>query len=89
VKLPTTVNVAGARLLEKLHGWRGTEAPLDPREVEMGEHYWWIDSRKAREELGFAARDAQETLHDTVRYLNEKFRGKRKQGAPAFSGTAG
>ena len=37
----------------------------------MAEHYWWIDSRKAERELGFAARDPQLTLVDTVGYLRQ------------------
>ena len=37
----------------------------------MAEHYWWIDSSKAEPELGFAARDPQLTLVDTVRYLRQ------------------
>jgi dihydroflavonol-4-reductase len=76
VTLPSAVNVAGSRLLEKLHDWRGTETPLDPRSVEMGERFWWCDSRKAERELGFAARDPQETLFETVRWLEQHVRGK-------------
>jgi dihydroflavonol-4-reductase len=34
--------------------------------VEIGEHSFWVDSRKAERELGFVARDPQETLQDTV-----------------------
>ena len=37
----------------------------------MAEHYWWIDSSKAQSELGFAPRDPQLTLVDTVRYLRQ------------------
>jgi dihydroflavonol-4-reductase len=77
VSLPSGVNVAGSRLLEKLHAWRGTEAPLDPRSVEMGEHFWYCDARKAEGELGFVARDPQETLYDTVRWVDEHVRKKR------------
>ncbi len=84
-RLPSAVNVAGVRLLEKLHAWRGTEPPISPEEVQMGEHFWWVDSSQAARELGFAARDPQETLFETVRYLNERFRGKgpRAGTAPA------
>lgn len=78
VTLPTAVNVAGAKLLEKLHEWRGTETPLDPRSAEMGERFWYCDSRKAERELGFTARDPQETLFETVRWLDEHV---RKAGA--------
>ncbi len=74
VTLPSAVNVAGSTLLEKLHAWRGTETPLDPRSVEMGERFWYCDASKARAELGFEARDPQETLFETVRWLDEHVR---------------
>ena len=47
----------------------------------MGEHFWYCDSRKAEAELGFTARDAQETLFETVRWLEENVR--TPDGAPA------
>jgi dihydroflavonol-4-reductase len=76
VTLPSAVNVAGSKLLEKLHEWRGTETPLDPRSVEMGERFWYCDASKAESELGFSARDPQETLFETVRWLDEHVRKK-------------
>lgn len=76
VALPSAVNLAGSKLLEKLHEWRGTETPLDPRSAEMGERFWYCDASKARAELGFTARDPQETLFDTVRWLEAHVRGK-------------
>jgi dihydroflavonol-4-reductase len=82
-RLPSALNVAGARLLEKLHAWRRSEAPISPAEVEMGERWWYCDASKAGRELGFAPRDPQETLYETVRYVDERFRGKRT--APATS----
>ncbi len=42
---------------------------LEPQTFEMGCHYWYIDSTRAREELGFAPRDWLETLADTVEDL--------------------
>jgi dihydroflavonol-4-reductase len=74
--LPSALNVAGARLLEKLHAWRNTEPDLDAPSVEMGECFWYCDSTRAREALGFAPRDAQETLFETVRWLDEHVRGR-------------
>ena len=56
----------GAYALERFNKWRGAEVKLDPQEVEIGEHWFWLDSSKARDELGFVARDVYETLHDTV-----------------------
>ena len=82
-RLPSAMNLAGARLLEKLHGWRNSEAPISAAEVEMGERWWYCDSSKAERELGFSPRDPQETLFDTVRYVNEKFRGKKGKGSMA------
>ncbi len=69
VKLPAKVNVFGARVLEQVARWRGTTPTLDPQEVDIGEHWFWLDSAKAERELGFHARDVHETLHDTVQYL--------------------
>ena len=76
VALPRELNVASARLLERFHAWRGTEAPLDVRSTEMGEHFWYCDSTKAQAELGFTARDPQETLFDTVRWLEANVRAR-------------
>ncbi len=83
VTLPSALNVAGARLLEKLSDWRKAEASLDPRSVEMGEHFWYCDSGKAAAELGFAARDPQETLFETVRWLDEHVRGRARPATVA------
>ncbi len=76
--LPSRVNVAGVRLLEKLSAWRGAEAPIDARSVEMGEHFWYCSSAKAVEELGFRARDPHETLFDTVRWLDAHVRARSR-----------
>ncbi|WP_242393688.1 NAD-dependent epimerase/dehydratase family protein [Anaeromyxobacter oryzisoli] len=78
VALPSRLNVAGARLLERLAGWRGAEPPIDPHSVEMGERFWYCDSSKAVAELGFQARDPQDTLFETVRWLEEHVRGKAR-----------
>lgn len=86
VTLPSALNVAGSKLLEKLHAWRGTETPLDPRSVEMGERFWYCDSSKAEAELGFTARDPQETLFDTVRWLDENVRRKGPRTVSALAG---
>ncbi len=69
LKLPSAANILGAKLLEKVAEWRGTDAALDPQEVEIGEHWFWLDASKAEAELGFKARDVQETLHDTVQFI--------------------
>jgi dihydroflavonol-4-reductase len=72
VKLPKSVNVLGAYALERFNKWRGADVKLDPQEVEIGEHWFWLDASKAQSELGYVARDVYETLHDTVQYTLTK-----------------
>jgi dihydroflavonol-4-reductase len=71
LKLPAKWNRFGATLVEELWRHRGKEPPVDRISVEMSEHFWWIDSKKAERELGFSARDPQLTLVDTVAYLRQ------------------
>jgi dihydroflavonol-4-reductase len=51
--------------------WRklGRTPPVEPEGVDMARHYWYFQSSRAMQELGFSAREAAETLHDTVKYL--------------------
>jgi dihydroflavonol-4-reductase len=72
LRLPREGNLWGAKLLERLADWRGTEPSIDYHSVEIGEHWFWLDASKAERELKFRARDPQETLHDTVQYLLAK-----------------
>jgi dihydroflavonol-4-reductase len=69
LRLPSKLSRFGASVIEEIYRNRGKEPPTDRISVEMAEHYWWIDSRKAEAELGFAARDPGLTLADTVDYL--------------------
>jgi dihydroflavonol-4-reductase len=62
---------AQAAVLRKL----GRTPPVEPESVEMARYFWYFDSKKAREELGFTVREATETLHDTVKYLRANFLG--------------
>jgi dihydroflavonol-4-reductase len=71
LKLPATWARWGAGVIEELYRHRGKEPPVERISVEMAEHFWWIDSRKAERELGFSARDPQLTLVDTVAYLRQ------------------
>lgn len=72
LRLPSKANVAVAKLLDRWAKSRGTKPPVDPQEVDVGEHYFYLDASKAERELGFKARDPQETLHDTVQYIFTK-----------------
>jgi dihydroflavonol-4-reductase len=76
VALPSRLNIAGVRLLEKISSWRGAEPLIDTPSVEMGERFWYCDSSLAASELGFVPRDPQETLTETVRFLRARFGGE-------------
>ncbi|WP_224365694.1 NAD-dependent epimerase/dehydratase family protein [Hyalangium versicolor] len=72
MRLHSQVNVMGAKLLERWAKFRGMKPTLDPQEVDIGEHFFYVDTTKAERELGFVARDPHATLHDTVQYIYTK-----------------
>jgi dihydroflavonol-4-reductase len=73
-RLPVSnaLKVLGTRALGKWAKVRGVEPPVDEHSVAMGECFFYLDSSKAERELGFVARDPQETLYDTVQYILSK-----------------
>src|SRR5262252_4993002 len=72
LRLPSNVTVLSAQLLERWARLRGVEPALDPYSVEIGEHFFYLDSSKAERLLGFKARDSQETLQATISELMSK-----------------
>jgi dihydroflavonol-4-reductase len=66
VRLSKQLTILGAEAMHRFAKWRGAESALDPQEVEIGEHWFWVDPSKAERLLQFRARDLYETLHDTV-----------------------
>ncbi|HEV2860885.1 MAG TPA: NAD-dependent epimerase/dehydratase family protein [Pyrinomonadaceae bacterium] len=75
VSLPSRLAVVGSRGLGALYKRWKLSPPVQPEEIEMAEYFWYFDSSKAERELGFSARDPQETLLDTVAYVRENFLG--------------
>lgn len=75
-KVPKSVAIAGSNIISSIYKNFNKPAPFEASEVEMGEYFWYFDSSKAEEELGFTARDPQETLMDTIKYLRENFLGE-------------
>jgi dihydroflavonol-4-reductase len=86
LRLPSEVNILGGKLLERWAKVRGTTPALDPQEIEIGEHYFWLDASKAEAELGFRARDVHETLNDTVQFIYGKM---PPQSLPGTKGRLG
>jgi dihydroflavonol-4-reductase len=70
-KLPSKWQTWGAGLLEEVYRASGKEPPQDKASVEMSQHFWWIDSSKAKRELDFENRDPALTLVETVSYLRQ------------------
>lgn len=71
--LPRSVTRLSVGLLEKAAELVGAKAPVSSEDADMASLYWYVDARKATEELGFAPREPMQTLLDTVRDI----RGER------------
>jgi len=50
----------------------GGVPPVDKESALMGQYFWYCSSAKAERDLGFVARDAGETLRDTVNDLVDR-----------------
>ncbi|MBK6748953.1 MAG: NAD-dependent epimerase/dehydratase family protein [Acidobacteria bacterium] len=75
LKVPKKLAMAGSSFISSIYKNWGKASPVMPNEVEQAEYFWYFDSTKAEEELGFAPRDPQETLQDTINYLRENVLG--------------
>jgi dihydroflavonol-4-reductase len=85
ISLPDSIVVNGAKVIDKTLGFLGFESAVDPTSVDMARYYWYIDSTKAREELGWSARDPNTTLRDTVRWIRQNdpvLRRKNERSSP-------
>ena len=76
LKLPKKLAMSGASLVDSVFRNWGKSSPIEPKEVEQAEYFWYFDSSKAVDELGFDPRVPQETLNDTVTYLKRNFLGE-------------
>ena len=76
LKVPKRLAVAGSTIISSVFKNWSKPSPVMPNEVEQAEHFWYFDSTKAIDELGFSPRDPQETLNDTISYLKRNFLGE-------------
>lgn len=67
--IPDKAALFGARFLDAAMRSVGKTADLDPVSVDMARYFWYIDSTCAHEELGWKPRNANDTLRDTVRWI--------------------
>ena len=47
----------------------GRTPPIEPTAADQAKYFWYFDGKKAREELGFAPREASATIWDTIEYV--------------------
>ena len=71
MELPESWSRTGAAILRRLYKVVGREYPLDDTTVEMAYRFWYVDNSRARKELGLNPRPAEETLRDTIGYLQQ------------------
>jgi dihydroflavonol-4-reductase len=76
MRMPKKLAVAGSRFIDSTFRNWGKASPVASKEVEQAEYFWYLDSTKAKEALGFDPRDPQETLNDTISYIRENFLGQ-------------
>lgn len=75
LKVPKKLAMAGSGWIDSIFKNLNRTSPVEPKEVEQAEYFWYFDSAKAIEELGFDPRDPQETLQETIRYVRENYLG--------------
>lgn len=61
----------GVWLLCRLYRLLGRGFPLNDVTVQMAYRFWYLDSTRAKSELNFKPRAAEETIRDTVEYLRK------------------
>jgi dihydroflavonol-4-reductase len=72
--MPRSLAVAriGAKWAQSVSSRVGMHSPVDPVGAEMAQCFWYLDASKAHGELGWLARDPNETLYDTVQDLRTR-----------------
>ena len=69
VQLSEPMARLGAAALRRIYPWAGKRFELDDATVRMSSLFWYCNADKARGEIGFSTRSANETLRDTISYL--------------------
>jgi dihydroflavonol-4-reductase len=76
LRVPKSISIPAANFVDSFFRNRKKASPIEAKEVEQAELFWYFDSAKAEEELGFAPRDPQQTLNDTIKYIRLNFLGE-------------
>ncbi len=68
IPVPNAISRAVARAVIRLH----LPAPFNPHVVPYATLYWFVDSTKAKRELGVTFRNGRETIGSTIEWLRER-----------------
>jgi dihydroflavonol-4-reductase len=77
VKLPRPLTRLGVGLLERAAEAIGAKPPVSSEDADMSSHFWYVDARKAEDELGWKPREPMDTLLDTVKDLRGEYRSEK------------
>lgn len=69
--LSDSAMAAGAKFFKRVLGTIGMDSSIDPISVEMAKYFWYIDSSKAKRDLGWEPRNANETLKETISWIRD------------------
>lgn len=72
LRLPNGLLYGVARGLERLGRFAGTSSPISPQVMWMAGHYWYADSTKAQQELGYRSIPIQQSLQEAVDYYRSQ-----------------
>jgi dihydroflavonol-4-reductase len=72
--MPKNAEVAkqAVRFLDRVVERFGGSQPVSEETVDVAQHFWYVDWKKAERELGFKPRDPMITLHDTIQDLRDR-----------------
>jgi dihydroflavonol-4-reductase len=72
VEVPVSLSLAFAPMLRKVMPLLGRKFDVDNATIAMSAMFWYCDSSKAKNELGFTTRDPLVTLQETVEDLQSR-----------------
>ena len=75
VKLKGDLPWLAARAQAALFKAFGRTPPIEPTAADQAKYFWYFDGAKARQELGFAPREASATIFDTIEYVRRVHMG--------------
>jgi dihydroflavonol-4-reductase len=75
--LPRALTRLSVGVMEKVADAVGVKLPVTEVEADMSSLYWYVDTRRAQEELDWAPREPMQTLLDTVKDLRGEAVGER------------